>query len=203
MKIDPAARRQTFEGWGTSLCWWANRVGGWSATARNAVVDAIVDPQAGLGYNIFRYNIGGGENPAHEHMRQWGEMPGFLNASGTWDWNADANQRNVLRRIVERDPNAILEAFSNSPPYWMTKSGCASGNTDGSNNLKDDSYEAFADYLTEVVKHYKDTFGDHLPDARAAERTERELVDRRTEARKGATSPEPTSSRSSRRWAPA
>ena len=59
---------------------------------------------AGLGYNIFRYNIGGGENPAHEHMRQWREMPGFLNAAGTWDWNADANQRNVLRRIVERDP---------------------------------------------------------------------------------------------------
>ena len=117
VKIDPAARRQTFEGWGTSLCWWANRVGGWSATARNAVVDALVDPQAGLGYKVFRYNIGGGENPAHEHMRQWGEMPGFLNAAGTWDWNADANQRNVLRRIVERDPSAILEAFSNSPPY--------------------------------------------------------------------------------------
>ena len=70
VKIEPAARRQTFEGWGTSLCWWANHVGGWSATARNAVVDAVVDPAAGLGYNIFRYNIGGGENPAHEHMRQ-------------------------------------------------------------------------------------------------------------------------------------
>ena len=159
VKIDPAARRQTFEGWGTSLCWWANRVGGWSATARNAVVDAIADPQAGLGYNIFRYNIGGGENPAHEHMGQWREMPGFQDAAGTWNWDADANQRNVLQRIVARDAGAILEAFSNSPPYWMTKSGCASGNTDGSNNLKDDSYAAFADYLTEVVKHYKDTFG--------------------------------------------
>ena len=127
VKIDPAARRQTFEGWGTSLCWWANRVGGWSATARNAVVDAIADPQAGLGYNIFRYNIGGGENPAHEHMGQWREMPGFQDAAGTWNWDADANQRNVLQRIVERDAGAILEAFSNSPPYWMTKSGCASG----------------------------------------------------------------------------
>ncbi len=159
VKIDPAARRQTFEGWGTSLCWWANRVGGWSATARNAVVDAVTDPTTGLGYNIFRYNIGGGENPAHEHMGQWREMPGFQNASGTWNWDADANQTNILRRIVERNANAILEAFSNSPPYWMTKSGCASGNTDGSNNLKDDSYNAFADYLTEVVKHYKDSFG--------------------------------------------
>jgi O-glycosyl hydrolase len=159
VKVDPAARRQTFEGWGTSLCWWANRVGGWSTTARNAVVDAIVDPAAGLGYNIFRYNIGGGENPAHDHMGQWREMPGFQDATGTWNWDADANQRNILRRIVERDSNAILEAFSNSPPYWMTKSGCASGNTDGSNNLKDDSYEAFADYLTEVVEHYRDAFG--------------------------------------------
>jgi len=41
----------------------------------------------------------------------------------------------------------------------MTKSGCASGNTDGSNNLKDDSYDAFADYLTEVVKHFRDSWG--------------------------------------------
>src|SRR5262245_52345281 len=110
VKIDPAARRQAFEGWGTSLCWWANRVGGWNTTARNAVVDAIVDPAAGLGYNIFRYNIGGGENPAHDHMGQWREMPGFQDASGIWNWDADANQRNILRRIVEHDSNAILEA---------------------------------------------------------------------------------------------
>jgi len=40
----------------------------------------------------------------------------------------------------------------------MTKSGCASGSADGANNLKDDQYDAFAEYLTEVVKHYKDTF---------------------------------------------
>ena len=160
VKIDPAARRQTFEGWGTSLAWWANRVGGWSATARNAVADMLVDATAGLGYNVFRYNVGGGENPAHEHMGQWREMPGFAPSAGTWDWTADANQRAILQRIVERGgAGVILEAFSNSPPYWMTKSGCASGNTDGSNNLKDDSYEAFADYLTEVVKHFRDAWG--------------------------------------------
>lgn len=158
IKINTAVRHQTFEGWGTSLCWWANHVGGWSASARDAVVDAVVDPTNGMGFNIFRYNIGGGENPAHDHMRQYGEMPGFQASDGTWDWTADANQRAVLQSIVARAPNAILEAFSNSPPYWMTKSGCASGNTDGSNNLKDDSYDAFADYLTEVVKHFSDSW---------------------------------------------
>jgi O-glycosyl hydrolase len=163
VKIDTAVHHQTLEGWGTSLCWWANHVGGWSATARNAVVDAVVDPTNGLGFNIFRYNIGGGENPSHDHMGQWREMPGFQAADGTWDWTADANQRAVLQRIVDTAPgaggNLILEAFSNSPPYWMTKSGCASGNSDGSNNLKDDSYDAFADYLTEVVKHFRDSWG--------------------------------------------
>jgi O-glycosyl hydrolase len=160
VKIDPAVRHQTFEGWGTSLAWWANHVGGWSAANRNAVADAVVDPVTGLGYNVFRYNIGGGENPAHEHMGQFREMPGFEPVAGTWDWNADANQRAILQRIVDRAGSGlILEAFSNSPPYWMTKSGCASGNTDSSNNLKDDSYAAFADYLTEVVKHFRDSWG--------------------------------------------
>ena len=160
VKINTGVRRQTFEGWGTSLCWWANHVGGWSAASRDAVVDAVVDPTNGLGFNIFRYNIGGGENPSHDHMRQYGEMPGFQASDGTWDWTADANQRALLQSIVTRGgAGLILEAFSNSPPYWMTKSACASGNTDGSNNLKDDSYDAFAEYLTEVVKHFRDSWG--------------------------------------------
>jgi O-glycosyl hydrolase len=160
VKINTAVRRQTFEGWGTSLCWWANHVGGWSAAGRDALVDAVVDATNGLGFNIFRYNIGGGENPSHDHMRQYGEMPGFQASDGTWDWTADANQRALLQSIVTRGgAGLILEAFSNSPPYWMTKSGCASGNSDGSNNLKDDSYDAFAEYLTEVVKHFRDSWG--------------------------------------------
>jgi len=111
VKVNPAVRHQLFEGWGTSLCWWANHVGGWGETGRNAVVDAVVDPVNGLGYNVFRYNIGGGENPAHDHMGQYREMPGFEPSSGTWDWTADANQRAVLQRIVQSGTGIILEAF--------------------------------------------------------------------------------------------
>ena len=29
VRVDAAARRQAFEGWGTSLAWWANVVGEW------------------------------------------------------------------------------------------------------------------------------------------------------------------------------
>jgi len=159
VKVDPSLRQQKFEGWGTSLCWWARNVGGWAPEKRNALVDLVADPVNGLGYNVFRYNIGGGENPAHTHMDTFRDMPGFEKENGTFDWNVDAEQRAVLLRLAERAPGVIFEAFSNSPPYWMTTSGCASGNTDGSNNLKATSYDAFADYLVQVVKHYKDAFG--------------------------------------------
>lgn len=159
VKVDPRVRHRSFEGWGTSLCWWANHVGGWGAAARDAVVEAVVDPVNGLGYNIFRYNIGGGENPDHEHMTQHREMPGFQNADGSWAWDNDRNQRAILLSIAERGTDLIFEAFSNSPPYWMTVSGCASGSDSGGNNLKSDAYDDFAHYLTEVVKHYRDEYG--------------------------------------------
>jgi O-glycosyl hydrolase len=159
VKVDARTKHQTFEGWGTSLAWWAYQIGGWSSSKKNQFADLLVDPVAGLGYNIFRYNIGGGDAPNHNHMGANRQMPGFQSSDGTWDWNADARQTSVLTRLLSTGKNVIVEAFSNSPPYWMTKSGCASGSTDGSNNLKDDSYNAFADYLTEVTKHYHDALG--------------------------------------------
>jgi O-glycosyl hydrolase len=159
VKVDARTKHQTFEGWGTSLAWWAYQIGGWSSNKRNELVDLIVDPVAGLGYNVFRYNIGGGDAPGHSHMDANRQMPGFEAAGGTWDWNADSRQTAVLTRILASGKNVIIEAFANSPPYWMTKSGCASGSTDGTNNLKDDSYDAFADYLTLVTKHYRDALG--------------------------------------------
>jgi hypothetical protein len=49
-----------FEGWGTSLAWWANDLGGWKdQTKVDEVMDLIFDPAKGLGLNIVRYNIGG------------------------------------------------------------------------------------------------------------------------------------------------
>ena len=53
----------------------------------------------------------------------------------------------------------VIEAFANSAPYWMTISGNVSGSANGGNNLKPDYYDDFADYLTEVVKHFRDNWG--------------------------------------------
>jgi O-glycosyl hydrolase len=161
--VDPAVQYQTFEGWGTSLCWWAVTAGGWSDTNRKQLVGAIVDPDTGLGYTCFRYNIGGGDNPAHTHLKGERAVPGFkATAAGNYDWNADKNQRAILLDIAAREKSCIFEAFSNSPPWWMTLSGCASGNTNGADNLKPENFTAFADYLTDIVKYYKEQHGIHF-----------------------------------------
>ncbi|MDD5659591.1 MAG: glycoside hydrolase, partial [Actinomycetota bacterium] len=160
--IDPVNQYQTLEGWGTSLCWWANVVGGWNNnTKKNEIIDLLFDSTNGLGLNIARYNIGGGENPEHEHMRPGAEIPGYkITEGGGYDWNADANQRWCLQQAKNKGVN-IFEAFTNSPPYWMTKNGCSAGSDTliATNNLKDDYYDNFADYITEVIKHFKDYWG--------------------------------------------
>mgnify|MGYP001015667253 FL=1 len=75
--IDPDATYQTIEGWGASICWWGNQIGRWSPDNRNRLIEKIVSPTDGLGYNIFRYNIGGGDNPGHNHMRDYADIQGY------------------------------------------------------------------------------------------------------------------------------
>lgn len=157
--IDPGIQYQTMEGWGTSLCWWGKIVGGYPDSKRKEIEELLFDKSTGLGINIVRYNIGGGDDPTHNHLRSGGDIEGFEPSNGVWNWNADANQRKVLDEAIAKGVN-IVEAFSNSPPYWMTNSGCVSGATNAaSNNLKDDYYDDFAEYLTEVTKHFKDSWG--------------------------------------------
>ena len=149
-----------FEGWGTSLCWWANRVGYSDSLAQQAA--DLFFGEDGLKMNIMRYNIGGGDDPSHTHITRTDSMvPGWMDKDGNYDYTADYNQLNVLDRCVKAaGDNAIVEVFSNSPPYFMTVSGCSSGGTDpNKNNLKEDSYEAFAEYLAHVTDYIQNRLG--------------------------------------------
>ena len=174
--IDPhtggsAVNEGVFEGWGTSLCWWANRLG-YSEVLTEKAAKAFFDPEEGLGMNIARYNIGGGDDPSHDHITRTDSMiPGYAvdpvydadagTYSWSYDWDADRNQRNVLQKAMEAyGEGFIAEAFSNSPPYFMTVSGCSSGGEDpGEDNLRADAFDAFAEYLAEVALHFKDEWG--------------------------------------------
>ncbi|HXC35631.1 MAG TPA: glycoside hydrolase [Candidatus Acidoferrales bacterium] len=148
-KINPAnILVDNFQGWGVSLCWWANVVGGY--TNRDDYADLIFNR---LKLNIVRYNIGGGENPDGPGTIQFrARVPGFEPKRGVWNWDADRNQRWMLKAALKRGVNRV-EVFANSPPYWMTASGSVTGAKGGTNNLKVACEQDFAVYLAEVIKH--------------------------------------------------
>lgn len=166
VSINPEQSFQTIEGWGSSLCWWAGQVGNWQESRVDSLIDLITSPD-GLNMNIFRYNIGGGDDPSHSdgHMVKGkgkrAEMEGFkASENSPYNWKADKAQRIIMLKIKEKRPDAVFEAFSNSPPYWMTISGCSAGNVDPmKDNLKPEYYEAFCDYLVDVCKFYKTEYG--------------------------------------------
>ena len=167
--VFPSIVRQKFDGWGVSLCWWAGQCGKWTDKKIDEIVTWMTSP-TGLNYKYFRYNIGGGDDPENKnctphHMGSGkglrAEMEGFKDFSGDeYHWDRDEAQRKIMLKIREKRPDAVFEAFSNSCPYYMTYSGCVSGNADGGkDNLKPEYYEEFAHYLVDVCKHYKDEYG--------------------------------------------
>lgn len=172
VNINPEQQQQTVEGWGASMIWWAHMVGQWEDEEKiDDIVDLITSPEE-LNMNIFRYNIGGGDDPEHYstptkkgHMARGkgvrAEMEGFLDsADASYNWDRDAGQRKIMLKIREQRPDVVFEAFSNSPPYWMTYSSCSAGNHDASDdNLKPEYYEAFCDYLVAACVHYKEEYG--------------------------------------------
>ena len=160
-----------FQGFGTSFCWWPNRLG-YSDDLAEKSATAFYDKDKGLGLTIIRYNIGGGDDPTHDHItRTDSKVPGYWanpnydssSKTYTWDydWTKDYNQRNVLLKSVAKNREEIIvEAFSNSPPYFMTNSGCSSGaNNAWNDNLKSDAYDAFSQYLADVSEHFKNNWG--------------------------------------------
>ncbi|WP_082467259.1 glycoside hydrolase [Sphingomonas sp. Leaf25] len=156
----------TFEGWGTALAWFANVTGAYPDATRERLADLFYGAD-GLGWTIARYNIGGGNAPdTPPYLRTGGAVPGFWRVPAgvdarsawraddpaMWDWSADAAQRWWLDAIRRRVDAPLFEAFSNSPPWFMTVSGRVSGATSGTDdNLRAGQEGAFAAYLARVV----------------------------------------------------
>lgn len=168
VEVDPGIRYQEFQGFGTAIGWWGNVVGGWDEPARSDIVKLVFDKEQGLGFTLAKYYIGGGENPncsanagGKSHFAYSREMEGFKpTEDGPYDWTREKNQRWVLRRAMERYGIEDVEANALTAPWWMTVSGCVSGaDSPNTPNLKDDYYDDYAMYLTEIVKHFRDHWG--------------------------------------------
>jgi galactan endo-1,6-beta-galactosidase len=175
--INPADGWGEWEGWGTSLAWWANVMGDRESladlffTTQTVAVTGIEVP--GLGMNLARYNAGACSWNTYEgesmvvspNMQAFKQIEGFWQdwasedpASSSWVWTADATQRAML--VMAHERGAAIELFSNSPMWWM----CINHNPAGAENAAEDNlqswnYRQFAVYLAEVARRSAEEWG--------------------------------------------
>ncbi|MGC4975205.1 glycoside hydrolase [Streptomyces sp. DT199] len=174
VRPDPSYSGDEFEGWGTSLVWFANATGDYPPAVREKLYKLLFGDD-GLNLNIARYNIGGGNAPdVKDYLRAGGAVEGWWKApAGTtredvdwwdaddpadWNKNADKTQRWWVDRIKKDITH--WETFSNSPPWFMTESGYVSGNFDaGKDQLKPGSVDDFAKYLVGATERLEKAHG--------------------------------------------
>ncbi|WP_328996231.1 hypothetical protein OG394_16420 [Kribbella sp. NBC_01245] len=174
--VDPAADQGAWEGWGTSLAWWANVFGDRDDFADLFFTTKTVSYNGaslpGLGMNIARYNLGacswndvGGERMvASPNIPRFKQIEGFWQdwrnedpASSAWNWNADAKQRAMLVKATQR--GAISELFANSPMWWMCSNHNPSGSASGGNNLQSWNHRQHALHLAVTARRARDQWG--------------------------------------------
>ncbi len=158
--ITPSQQYQTIQGWGTSMAWWANIIGGWSDSQRTALADALYDPTKGIGLNLARYNFGadGPGNVCESQMKAGRNVPSFEPTNGTYNWSNDANQLWFAQAAKARGAD-IFEGFVNSAPAWMLLNSCTAGGPSGAENLSSAHYTDFANYIATIAQHFHDSFG--------------------------------------------
>lgn len=147
---------QTFEGFGTSSCWWSQTVD--SDETAKEIARRLYDDDTGLALDIYRYNIGGGEhdNPdcrIWDTTRRTESFYVFNEETGEYeyDFTRDANARRMLDYAVEYGATEVI-LFCNSPHFSMTKSGHASGGLEPyTSNLPKENYAAFVDYVLTIA----------------------------------------------------
>jgi O-glycosyl hydrolase len=170
--VDAKNTVQTIVNIGASGCWFSEGIGkNWPVEKRERMAELLFSKQTnadgspkGIGLSAWRFNIGGGtaeqgDSSGIRDFRQRVEC--FLNADGTYDWNKQAGYQWFLRKAKAYGVNDLI-AFSNTPPVQFTQNGLGYKTVkDHKANLKPDKYNAYADFLTEVVKHF-DKEGFHF-----------------------------------------
>lgn len=158
---------QTLEHFGASDAWSAPFIGRWSDAERARAAkflfarsfDASGNPE-GIGLSIWRVNLGAGTLEQGEASKiKWAQRraESFVGKDGKLDFSKCEGHRFFMEKAREYGCNNFI-LFSNSPLVQMTKNGlgfCDNGAS--SSNLRDDKYQAFADYLADVTKHFSDS----------------------------------------------
>jgi O-glycosyl hydrolase len=115
-----------------------------------------------LGMRVCRFNITVGDDPSHNHM---GRKPGgsknprgYEPRDGEFQWDGHEDVLWHARGAEKR--GATMLAFWNSPPHWMTISGCSAGGPDPmKDNTRPGQEGRFARHIADVLDHFAKEWG--------------------------------------------
>lgn len=129
----------------------ANNLLKYPKTERDQLLDMLFSQTQGAGFSIIRNIIGDGGT--------WGDQfdgptPTIEPTEGVWNWSGDEDQILFMQEAKKRGCNKFISTAW-SPPAWMkTTNDVANGGY-----LREDKYQAYADYLSNYVREYKSRFG--------------------------------------------
>ena len=176
LRVDTSDRLQTMQGFGASSAWIYQELGLEDDNSKDTAMQMLYG-ESGLGLNTFRYNVGAGgvESDSYEDPLR-GAQSFFIadRFQGDYSVFADVNNYDFTRdsAVVDMFKRALVTGnidkvifFANSPHYLMTKNGKTHGETVYSNNLKEECYTAFSQYMLTIVGYiYNNIICDYNKD---------------------------------------
>ena len=170
--INPDIRHQRMEFFGAADAWSGNFVGKyWADNVKKEIADYLFSNEydasgnpLGIGLTIWRVNLGAGtlEQPGADIYPYQRRAESYKTVDGKgYDWGKCAGHEYFMQAAKDRGCNQFI-LFSNSPLVQYTKNGKGYAPTDNEANLREDCYEAYADYLVDVTEHLMDK-GFNIP----------------------------------------
>lgn len=155
---------QVIDNFGASDAWRIAFVGtNWPVEKREKIADLLFSTKmdangnpVGIGLSNWRVNIGAGsfENRENKEVTSsWNRTECFLSPDGSYDFTRQAGQQWFMKAAKERGVDDFL-FFTNSAPYFMTRSGSTLSPDKKMINLQSDKFDDFADFLALTAKHF-------------------------------------------------
>lgn len=153
-----AEAQQTMTGFGASGAWWTIDVARFPEPVRQQIGRLLFSPD-GIALSQWRWNIGGGgvgvtvPTGGESELGPRNRAPAtFYQAPGRYDWSVDSGGTAMLKLAARYHvPDIIGFAVSAPPDFTTNHQSCGGTLTPGAER-------AYADYLSTVVRHARDTW---------------------------------------------
>ena len=155
-------QQQTIDGFGASDAWSMWKIGMWDDGLQTKVADWLFSSEThkdgspkGIALSMWRFNAGAGSATQ-------GKKAQINRDTRTEYFENQTGQRRFLRLAKERGVPTFI-AFYNSPPVHLTKNGLATNTGRGGTfNLRDDAYDDFASYISDMLQKAESEDGIHF-----------------------------------------